>query len=146
MAVSRLSLLLVFSQFVLIGYLGMTGPWLPANPGWLALLALGVMAALAASWAIRHSKLSVFAEPRPAALLVTDGIYAYLRHPYYTAVLCITFAWVGNAFDLYRLAAWLLLLVVLLVKIYFEEQLLSTHFEAYKDYQKKTWRIIPFVF
>lgn len=145
MPVSRNSFLLVLSQCLLITYLIVSGPLYPGFNGWLALLLLGAIIAVLATIAFQQSKLSVFPEPRQNAVLLTNGVYAYIRHPYYTSVLCITGAWVGNVSTPYRLAAYAALWFILLFKIAFEEKLLEKRFPQYRAYRQKTKRLIPFI-
>ena len=38
------------------------------------------------------------------------------------------------------------LIIILNLKLIFEERLLVDQFLGYKDYQKKSWRLIPFIY
>jgi protein-S-isoprenylcysteine O-methyltransferase Ste14 len=77
--------------------------------------------------------------------LVTDGPYGLTRHPMYTGLLLMV---LGAAF------AWdsalTLLLALLLIAPFFihtvhEEALFERHFgEAYRDYQRRVPRLVPF--
>jgi protein-S-isoprenylcysteine O-methyltransferase Ste14 len=49
-------------------------------------------------------------------------------------------------FSYLRLAVWLLLLFVLYLKMNYEENSLSKHFEGYRAYMAKTKRLIPFIY
>ena len=80
--------------------------------------------------------------------LKTDGFYKYLRHPSYSASL-LSFAGYGVSLN-----NWLSLIIVVcavsiafLIRIRIEEGTLIDHFgEEYLGYQKKTKRLIPFVY
>lgn len=78
--------------------------------------------------------------------LVTQGPYAVVRHPLYLAEAITTLGVVINF-----LSPWALLLVAAqiilqLVRIHYEEKVLQEHFPEYKDYAKKTWRLIPGIY
>lgn len=78
--------------------------------------------------------------------LVTDGPYAITRHPMYTGLLLMVLG-AALAWD----SVLTLLLVSLLVVPFFihtvyEETLFGRHFgEAYRDYQRRVPRLVPFV-
>ncbi len=80
-----------------------------------------------------------------AQVLITNGPYSHLRHPSYLGAIV---AIVGCAV---LLQAWIGVLVATAAMSYAyfqriraEEEALSTHFgEAYRSYQKRTWRMLP---
>lgn len=80
--------------------------------------------------------------------LKTDGIYRYLRHPSYAASL-ISFAGFGISLNNYLS---LLMLVALIGAAFFyrikvEEKALIEQFgDDYRNYMKKSKRLIPFIF
>lgn len=81
-----------------------------------------------------------------ARKLVTSGPYQVVRHPLYLAEAVAT---LGALIAF--LSPWALLLVVVqiglqIVRIHFEEKTLSETFPDYKDYAKKTWRLIPGIY
>jgi len=74
--------------------------------------------------------------------LVTDGLYAYIRHPLYTAGLI--FIWLSPEMTINRLALWIILSLYILIGIYFEERKLLNDFgAAYADYKVRTPMLIP---
>lgn len=78
--------------------------------------------------------------------LVTSGPYQVVRHPLYLAEAVAT---LGALIAF--LSPWAFLLVAVqialqIVRIHFEEKTLSETFPEYKDYAKKTWRLIPGVY
>ncbi len=80
--------------------------------------------------------------------LKTDGFYAYLRHPSYTASLL---SFVGFGLSLNNWPALLLVTAATLAafsyRIWVEEAVLTRQFgAAYTDYQKRTKRLIPAVY
>ena len=78
--------------------------------------------------------------------LVTHGIYAYIRHPMYLSVLTMMFGVLLIYFSLYECILYLLLLVVMLIKLSYEESLWQCHSQEYALYKKQTKRLIPFIF
>lgn len=146
MRISPVSKWLVGTQMLCIASLVWTGGlWPHSHAGrWLLLVALLLMAA--AFIAFRRSRLSVFPEPVAGAQLLQQGIYAYIRHPLYTAVLLGTAAYLPGPWAWWRCLLWVLLLVILLIKIRLEERLLRNAFAEYAGYQQRTWRLLPFVY
>lgn len=80
------------------------------------------------------------------AQLIRRGPYHFVRHPMYTALLMATFALILDGFSLFRLCAWSGLLIILLVKLSYEEKLLAEKFPDYKDYVEGTKRLLPFLY
>jgi protein-S-isoprenylcysteine O-methyltransferase Ste14 len=75
--------------------------------------------------------------------LVTDGPYATLRHPLYAAELVSTF---GVMLQFAQPWSFLLLvatLVALVPRMGFEEKVLLAAYPAYRDYMKRTSRLVP---
>jgi protein-S-isoprenylcysteine O-methyltransferase Ste14 len=80
--------------------------------------------------------------------LVKDGPYRHIRHPSYLGLLILA---LGNGV---ALANWISLLLCIALpiigiirRIKVEEKELYNHFgEEYQNYQKSTWRIIPYIY
>jgi len=120
----------------------------PENPvlDWTA-AALAVVGLAFAIWA--RVNLGRNWSPRPAIKeqheLVTSGPYAYVRHPIYTGVLLMAFggALTGSAFGI---GTFVIALLVFGLRINKEERIMLDLFpNDYPEYQKKTKRLIPFV-
>ncbi len=140
------SWLLVSIQFAALAAILLTGPLFPGSLVPLAVelagLALGVWAILA----IGFGNFNITPHPVHGAQLVTRGPYALIRHPMYSALLLTTLPLVLFAFNPLRAVVWLVLLADLLVKLNYEEQLLTKEFKGYAQYKKHTSRLIPFVY
>ncbi len=85
---------------------------------------------------------------REGHVLKTDGIYAYLRHPSYAASLL---SFIGFGLSLNNWIALAIVTVavftVFIRRIHVEETVLIRQFgEAYIAYQRKTRRLVPFVY
>ena len=81
---------------------------------------------------------------QPGHTLVTNGVYAIIRHPSYLGLLVNALGW-GLAF---RSGIGVLLVALtvppLVARIRAEEALLLAHFGSdYNDYRARTWRLIP---
>jgi protein-S-isoprenylcysteine O-methyltransferase Ste14 len=58
----------------------------------------------------------------------------------------VTGALVGTSFTWVRLLIWLLLVMDILIKINYEERLLSAHYPAYAAYRRQTKRLLPYLY
>ncbi len=103
---------------------------------------IGAAILLAAIYDLRHS-LSVLPRPVPSGRLEITGLYRYVRHPMYTAVLTLSLgiALGSNRPEKYLVFAGLVVLFTL--KARYEEALLSAKYPRYSDYLAKTPRFIP---
>ena len=122
-----------------------TGPVFASRALYLGLELLGVALGLWALVTMTIRNLTILPDIRVGSRLVTHGPYRYLRHPMYSALGLVTLALLLDAFSMERLIIWVILLGDLWVKLNYEEQLLLCHFGEYKDYQKHTKRLIPFI-
>ncbi len=82
---------------------------------------------------------------KPNQLLITNGIYKYIRHPIYIGILL---AYIGA--DLVAESYLSIILLILFIPIYrqakLEEGILLAHFgEKYKNYMKKSKMLLPFI-
>jgi protein-S-isoprenylcysteine O-methyltransferase Ste14 len=141
------SKLLVFLQIVFILLFLISGPLVAKN---IVLLIIETSALVLIVWAAihmsRYSKLRVAPEPAQSARLLETGPYTYIRNPMYTAGLLFTGALVLDHFTILRCTIFILLAVVLLKKISFEENLLPEKFKNYAAYKSRTRRLIPFIY
>lgn len=140
------SLLLVAMQFIFILLLLSETPLnnLSASPGIFIMLATVLV-----FWAIvamRKSKLRILPEPSNDVILVTGGPYRFIRHPMYTAILLGCSGLLVAHFTWIRFAFALALAMVLIIKLNWEEKMLSEKFKGYDDYIKHTSRLFPFLY
>jgi protein-S-isoprenylcysteine O-methyltransferase Ste14 len=78
--------------------------------------------------------------------LVSHSIYKYIRHPMYASVLLSMFGVLVLYANIYVSVIYLLLLVNMLTKMFYEESLWHCKGEEYKEYEKTTKRLIPYIF
>jgi len=123
-------------------------PWYPS------FVVIGTLTFLFAIWMIHRAhrdlgrSFSYTLEIRDRQQVVDSGIYRYIRHPMYAAFLVWTAAqamllpnWMVG------LCAPLLLVTLLAVRIPREEQMMIDNFgDGYRNYMKRTARLIPGVF
>lgn len=142
---SRKSVYLVIVQFVtLVGLLISTQRPLPVTS--IILLGLGILVGILALLEMRKSKFRIQPEIAREASLIKTGIYRYIRHPMYLAVILVALAAAISPVNWWRTILFFILLDDLLQKIRFEERLLQAQFSDYKFYQKQTKKLIPLVY
>lgn len=137
--------LYVFIQFTSLILLILSGPFLPEN---LLSLVLYIFAGVVGSFALaamRRSKIRVSPKVHPEAKLITTGIYRFIRHPMYLAVLLAGIGMLLNQITLFRIVLLLVLAVDLLFKMRFEERMLAQAFPSYPSYRLSSKRLIPYV-
>jgi protein-S-isoprenylcysteine O-methyltransferase Ste14 len=85
--------------------------------------------------------------PRSEDKVVVDGPYRLVRHPMYTAALGISFGLVCliQSWALFCVFCVYLVLIFLLIPVE-EDGLQKAYGEQYLSYQKKTRKLIPFVY
>ena len=140
------SLTLVLIQFVCLVILAVTGPLIATNPLYFLLEIVGLLSGVWAVWTMRLGNFDITPDVPEGSNLVTEGPYKYVRHPMYSSLLLVTLALVLDHFSKFRLFIWIVLLFDLLIKLSYEEELLSVHFTDYSFYKKRTKRLIPFLF
>jgi protein-S-isoprenylcysteine O-methyltransferase Ste14 len=142
--------LLVLGQFVLIALLILV-PSSGLNTGVFSTFLVGTslismffgFVVLALS-AINLGK-SLTAHPIPGknAVLVTDGLYRFVKHPIYSGLILVAFGLtIAGGFFPHTLF-FIALVVLLNYKASFEEKLLASAYAGYNEYSRKTGRFIP---
>jgi len=81
--------------------------------------------------------------PKPQGTLEVTGLYAWVRHPIYTAVLAIALGLFTLAASWWHLAIFLMLVMLLGSKARAEERLLREKFPDYEEYQARVGRFLP---
>ena len=142
--------LLVLAQFVLIGLLifvpssglntGVFSYFLSA----LSLTSLFIGFVILAFSALALGK-SLTAHPIPGknAVLVTDGLYRFVKHPIYSGLILAAFGLTITGGFFPHFIFFVLLVLLLNYKASFEEKMLASTYAGYAEYSKKTGRFIP---
>lgn len=137
---------LVAAQFLVLAGFVLTGPVLAERAIFLAVELAGLGIGLWAIVVMRIGSFNIVPDVRKDASLVTRGPYRVIRHPMYTSLLVGTAALVADDFTFLRFGLWVALLLVLVVKLRYEEQLLAVAFPGYDAYRKQSRRLIPFLY
>lgn len=125
--------------------------WAPALPGWLAWPALGLgLAADALTWrslrANPYFSSQVRVQDDRGQVVIDAGPYARVRHPGYAGALAFTVSLPLALGSMWGLAAALLLVPVMAVRIDTEERTLRRGLAGYAEYQARVrWRVLPWV-
>ncbi|MBK8980925.1 MAG: isoprenylcysteine carboxylmethyltransferase family protein [Ignavibacteria bacterium] len=141
----KLSYTLVGVQFLCIIYLMLTGEIIPADRFYLMLLILTLIPGIWAMYTFRF-RFNIFPNIKEGQNLNRSGPYKFVRHPMYTSVISLTFIWVLNNYSITRIIVWSALVIVLIIKLKYEERLLSENFPEYKSYIKNSKMLIPFLY
>lgn len=136
----------VIIQFACLGLIAITGPIFPGNKLLLAVELLGLALGIWAVFVMGIGNFNVTPDPLKSSRLVTRGPYRFIRHPMYLALLLVTLPLVATEFSVLRLAIWLVLFIDLVVKLNYEESILMTRLEGYRDYKQRSYRLIPFIY
>lgn len=137
---------LVAIQFGCLIALALTGPIFARNP---LLLAIEIAALALAAWAILTvsvRNVNVTPDVRAGGRLVREGPYRWIRHPMYASILLGALALVLETPTPARWLVYAVLVIDLLVKLHYEEQLLSAAFPPYAAYREVSKRLIPFIY
>ena len=142
--------LLVLGQFVLLGLLILV-PSSGLNTGVFSyfLSAVAILSLLAGFVIFGLSALalgkSLTAHPIPGknAVLVTDGLYKFVKHPIYSGLILAGFGLVITGGFFPHVLFFVALVFLLNYKASFEEALLAKTYAGYADYSKKTGRFVP---
>jgi protein-S-isoprenylcysteine O-methyltransferase Ste14 len=140
------SIVFVVLQFLSLGLIGLTGPIIPGS---FVLMVIEIVGLGLGIWAVLVMKIGNFnitPDPPQASDLVRTGPYQLIRHPMYLALLLTTLPLVINHFTLFRIIIWIVLLVNLLLKLDYEEGLLSEKMTEYNTYKTESNKIIPFLY
>lgn len=140
------SILLTAIQFICIGWILYTNPWLSENRILMVVQLIGLMLGIWAIAKMSKSKLNVTPTPVKGAMLITSGPYHWVRHPMYTALILMLFPILYNNYGQMNLIIFGILFINLILKINYEEHLLRKRFQEYHKMESTTWRLLPWVY
>ena len=137
-----ISRLLVLGQFGSIAVLLFCGSWL--LPWWAGLLfSSGLGLFLWACASLGGKNFTILPDPRDGNTLSQRGIYRFVRHPMYTAVILCGVAVSCGAPSLARWIALGVCVVVLVLKVRYEEGVLTARHPDYPQRMKDVPRLFP---
>lgn len=140
------SYLLVTLQFIGIGLIGFYENGIPTSAIFSIVEFAGLFLAIWAFAIMKYENFRFTSEPKSHAQLITKGPYFIIRHPMYSSILIVAVPMLVDYYSISRLFMLLALCVILILKVEHEEKILENHFKEYSDYQKKTYKILPFVY
>ncbi len=88
----------------------------------------------------------IHAQPRVEGSLVTSGVYSKIRHPMYLAGFAIFGGWILLFGSLLSVPLWVGFSILYVLKVAQEEYLLAEQFPDYREYRRKTWRFLPYIY
>ena len=141
------SKILVFIQFFVI-FLMVLPFGAPTNYFVLgvSVTAFGLLIGAAALWANKLGNFNIVPDIKEECILITSGIYAYIRHPMYASVLLSMLGVMILYFSPYELVLFMVLLVNMLTKMLYEEKLWHCEGSEYEKYTQNTKRLIPYIY
>ena len=136
----------IISQYIALVVLLFTGPIIANNPVLIFLEIVGIWYLLWVLWTNWASKFDLSYRPISKARLIAKGPYKYIRHPFSSALIIISLTLILNHISLLRLIVWFVLLVVIILRVQYEEKIYSEYYSDFPLYRQKTYRLIPFVY
>lgn len=132
-------------QLSIPGYFVMSSRWFSGNLWLNSMVLFGGFFAIWAIFVANPRRVNIRPLPHSSGKLATTGPYKFIRHPMYSSQLLVTLAWTINSNRDMNRYIWAGYLLILMAKLSFEEISLEEQFPEYKNYQKNTWRLIPFI-
>ncbi len=141
-----LDLVLVGLQGVIFLAVGVSafseGPGISGS--WWAGATLVMLGALGMFWAGKDLGRALTPMPHPnGAGLAAAGVYGYVRHPMYAAILVIALGLTFGSGNLWTLAFTVLLALFFEAKTRIEEGFLLRSYEGYAAYASRTGKFLP---
>jgi protein-S-isoprenylcysteine O-methyltransferase Ste14 len=119
-------------------------PWYGAARWAAALVALACLAATIKCWARMGNQWRMAVTHEPGQPLITDGLFARIRHPIYAFSILLMICTMVAVPSLPMLAVGALHIGLMVAKARNEERhLLATHGAAYQSYVERTGRFLP---
>lgn len=138
--------LMVVLQFILLALLALAGWQVHAWPFviiGLVLVALGILLGLKAFVSL-GSALTPTPVPLRGAELRVSGVYAWVRHPIYSAILLAALGLLIAAGSTRGWLVWIILVIFFVLKSRWEDSLLArTHGAEWKLWAARTGALIP---
>lgn len=138
------SILLVIAQFGSILALLIGGGWGLPSWAWIA-FGSGLLLFFWALASLGGRNFTIMPEPRAGNTISQRGIYRWLRHPMYTAVIVCGSALAFGAPSRIRWIAWAVCIAALIIKVAHEERALAMRHPDYLERMRATWRLVPWI-
>ncbi len=137
--------ILVAIQFISIFLLLIFTQW--RTLAWWAyiFLFLSFYLAMWAAVIMRLGNFKIVPHPVEKGTMITNGPYRIIRHPMYASIFLMAFGLLSAQVNYLMIFITVVLITGLVVKMLYEETLLSKHYPNYRIYMLKTKRVIPFI-
>ena len=112
----------------------------------ISIVLAGVAIGLFAIMANTPGNFNIRPDIKENGILINYGIYKYIRHPMYSSVLVSMFGVSVLYANIYVGILYLILLINMLIKMFYEESLWYFRDKSYIEYAKSTYRLIPYIF
>lgn len=133
-------------QLLSLFYILISGPVIAEDINGFLIEIAGIFLGILAIAIMKPGNFNIRPIIKTGGVLVTAGPYRIIRHPMYTAQIVAVIPLVVESFSYFRLASLVILTIDLIIKIEFEEKQLIEHFEGYREYRKKTKKLIPYIY
>lgn len=108
----------------------------------LVLAVIGCSIVVLAILQLRNS-LTAFPTPKDGSVLITNGLYKWVRHPIYTGILLSVYGYALYSTSSSRLIISLVLTALFFIKTEYEERQLKKKYPLYTEYAERTGRFFP---
>ncbi len=92
-----------------------------------------------------NRNLTMLPTPTKNAILITSGVFKYVRHPIYTGIFLVALGYAMMVYSFDQLMIALMILLLFEIKTNYEEKKLTEHFPDYPVYKSKTNKFFPFL-
>lgn len=134
-------IILFMIYFLDLQFLNFSIPyWLEVVTGMFTIL--GVLIILISILQL-NTNISPFPSPRSKTILITGGMFKYMRHPIYSGIIISSISYSIYSGSIYKLIVAVVLCVLFYFKSMYEERKLSQQFLNYEHYKKVTGRFFP---
>ena len=137
---------LIFIQFAAIAILLVSDSVFIDNLILLIIQISGLFLGIWALYVMGRGNINIPPDLKENIKLTQKGPYKVIRHPMYSAIILTLFPLVIENFSIFRLIIFIILIADLVYKLHWEEKMLLKRFPEYSTYQKKSSRIIPFIY
>ena len=139
-------MIFVIIQFSLLFYMALITSWTEYPGISIVLFVLSVFLGIWAILSMGINNLSILPNPKVNSKIKISGPYKIVRHPMYSSVILFSFGMLimNPVWQMY--SALFLLVVDLVMKLRFEEKKLEQKFEEYREYKKRTYYLIPYIY
>ncbi len=140
--------IILILQFILVLYIiFLSGPYFIFTVPFVVIQTLSVLLIFWALLVKKLQKVRVFSGASRGVYLIKDGPYEFIRHPVYVGLLLFVSTYVQEYFTPERFLAFVLIVILVLLRIRSDERRTEIHFKhEYSTHKKKTKMLIPYVY